>query len=365
MGFSTLKYSRSKVNKAGKTLVGLLSSDVGKKTEDREFLRALSILNNWRSCHGYPINTFQATLRTKLKSIDPKALVAQRLKRLPSIVLKLKRFKNMQLARMQDIGGLRAVVSTLKKVRQLELNYKKAPFNHELCGYYDYIENPKSSGYRSIHLVYKYRNLRVPEYNGLYIEIQIRTKLQHAWATAVETIGTYLNHSLKSSEGPEEWLRFFALVGSAFSYLEKTPPVPGYEGLSKEKTFKAVIEKTAELGVKDKLQAFSVATQHIKTDNKKGSYHLIVLDFEKRRVRIYNYSKENLKEANKTYGKIEREISKGKHLQTVLVSTGSIQSLRQAYPNYFLDTQEFVKQLDRIEVAAKKLNQVPSKKQRT
>jgi len=36
-----------------------------------------------------------------------------------SIILKLDRFKNMQLERMQDIGGLRTVVSSLKKTKQL------------------------------------------------------------------------------------------------------------------------------------------------------------------------------------------------------------------------------------------------------
>lgn len=35
-------------------------------------------------------------------------------------------------------------------------------------------------------------------------------------------------------------------------------------------------------------------------------------------------------------------------VQVVLVSAGSIESLKRAYPNYFLDTHEFLKQLDKI-----------------
>ena len=80
---------------------------------------------------------------------------------------------------------------------------------HELHTSRDYIQHPKPSGYRSIHLVYKYKNPISPEYNGLFVELQIRTRLQLAWATAVETMGTYLGHALKSSEGPERWLDFF------------------------------------------------------------------------------------------------------------------------------------------------------------
>ena len=33
---------------------------------------------------------------------------------------------------MQDIGGLRAVVSTIKKVEALRANYKNSYFEHEL-----------------------------------------------------------------------------------------------------------------------------------------------------------------------------------------------------------------------------------------
>ena len=50
----------------------------------------------------------------------------------------------------------------------------------------DYIENPKSSGYRSIHYIYKYSS-NIQDYDGLKIELQIRTRLQHSWAMAVET----------------------------------------------------------------------------------------------------------------------------------------------------------------------------------
>lgn len=347
MGYPVLKFSKSKVNKAGKTLVNHLSEN-STQPDNRELLRAFLVLNNWRSCHGYPINTFQATLRTKLKTIDTNALVAQRLKRLPSIILKLKRFENMQLARMQDIGGLRAVVSSLKKVLQLEDNYRNSRFKHDLHTSRDYINKPKKSGYRSIHLVYRYENPIVPKYNGLYIELQIRSRLQHAWATAVETMGTYLDHALKSSEGPEKWLDFFSLVGSAFAHMEGTSPVPGYEELPKEETYQKVIKKMEELDVRDKLMAFSVATKHVSTDSKKGSYHLIVLNSIEKKVSIFTYAKDQLEKANKDYVKLERKASEEKPFQAVLVSAGSIKSLRQAYPNYFLDTREFVKQLNRI-----------------
>ncbi len=336
------KYSKKQVNRAG-SIIKLDNPDPDEKKW------AEDVLTNWRSSHSYPINTFQGILRYKLKNIDPNALVAQRLKRSQSIIGKLRRFDSMQLARMQDIGGLRAVVETIDKVRYLEESYLNSNFKHELVGQKDYLQSPKSTGYRGIHLVYKYKNDKTPEYDGLQLELQIRTKLQHTWATAVETMGTFLNHALKASEGPEEWLNFFALTSSAFAHIEQCPPVPYYEVFSQKETFKTVVEQARKLDVVDKLQAFSVATNKISSDNQAGSYHLIVLNVQEKTVDLQSYGKKRLDKANEDYTEIERRISDGQPLQVVLVSAGSIDSLRRAYPNYFLDTHEFINQILMIE----------------
>lgn len=342
MGWPIPQHSKTKVNKAGTVLIDE-SPDIF------EFMEAFQVVDNWRACHGYPINTFQATLRSKLKTIDTNAIVAQRLKRLPSIINKLKRTKNMQLARMQDLGGLRAVVATIPKVRELESSYRKSYFEHKLVNCKDYIDEPKASGYRGIHLVYRYKNRRVQEYDGLHVELQIRTKLQHAWATAVETMGTFLNHALKSSEGPNEWLEFFSLCGSAFAHLEETSLVPGYENLEKEETYVAAITEAKRLDVRNRLQAFSIAAERIHFDKRRGSYHLIILNPEERTVSVQTFSQSELDFATHTYSKLEERIAKGEDLQAVLVSAGHIENLRRAYPNYFLDTREFIRHLSKLE----------------
>ena len=101
---------------------------------------------NWRACHGYPINTFQATLRSKLRNGYGDSIVAQRLKRAPSIIFKLQRFPGMQLARMQDIGGLRAVLTSVRRVRALEQNYRESAFEHVLTNSKNYVDEPKTMG---------------------------------------------------------------------------------------------------------------------------------------------------------------------------------------------------------------------------
>ncbi|MEZ4528699.1 MAG: hypothetical protein R2941_22525, partial [Desulfobacterales bacterium] len=95
------KFTKNQINKAGEIIIKD-DPNIG------ELLSAYEIVDNWRLCHSYPINTFQSTLRTKLKKIDKSSfLVSQRIKRMPSIISKLKRFPKMQMARMQDLGGLR------------------------------------------------------------------------------------------------------------------------------------------------------------------------------------------------------------------------------------------------------------------
>lgn len=161
-------------------------------------------------------------------------------------------------------------------------------------------------------------------------------------------MGTFLDHALKSSEGPEEWLKFFSLAGSAFAHCEKCAPVPGYELLSRKDTFKQTEAEAVRLNVRHHLRAFSVAANAIIEDKHKGSYHLIVLNPVEKSVSIWAYSRHRLEEANAAYTKTEGRITKGEPIQVVLVAAGDIKELRRAYPNYFLDTREFVGVLDSI-----------------
>ena len=273
---------------------------------------------------------------------------------MPSIVSKLQRFNGMQLARMQDIGGLRAVVGNLKKVRALEDSYKNSRFKHELVTERDYIANPKSSGYRSVHMIYRYHSTIAPAYDGLLLELQIRTRLQHAWATAVETMGTFLNYALKSSEGPDQWLDFFSLARSAFAHLESCTPVPDHAHMSRSQTYVKMLEDASRLDVRTRLEAFAIAVNAISRDKRSGSYHLIVLDPMKKQVRITTYGRDRLDQANHDYTREEFRIRKGEPIQVVLVSAGPIDVLRRAYPNYFLDTGEFIKHMNRIARAVKR-----------
>lgn len=212
--------SKNQVNRAGRLLV-MPCEEI---TNWDVYFDALDTVNNWRASHSYPLNTFKVTLRRKAFAVDSHAIVAQRIKRMSSIELKLTRFPTMQLSQMQDLGGCRAILGSWEQVRALQKRYKESDLKHTLDDVDDYITKQKESGYRGVHLIWKYySDSKSPAalYNGLFIEMQLRSSLQHAWATAVETVGTMLKQSLKSSQGEEKWLRFFALMGSAIARREK------------------------------------------------------------------------------------------------------------------------------------------------
>ena len=333
-------YTKGAVNRAGSSLVRLMpKSDIeAKKT-----------LDNWRACHVAPLASFQRSLRIKLNKLDPESLVSQRLKRTPSILSKLKRYPDMELARMQDIGGIRVVATNMQKVREIKEAYKKGTqIFTPVKGGKDYINFPKDSGYRCVHMVFKCKK-------GFSIELQIRTVVQHAWATAVETMGTFLDDSLKSSEGPTEWLNFFSLASSAFAVIESTPRAPEHDKYTAKELFELLDKKELELNVLNKLSGFRVAARHIKDDKRKGDYHLVTLNLDTKKASIQSYGPKDIGTANAEYSAKEELVSKGENLQVVLVSSKSISSLKKAYPSYFLDAELFTKQIELVRKKLKKL----------
>lgn len=340
MAMTVPQFNRNEVNKAGRVLHDTNASD-------SEIDEALVIINNWRSSHNFPLNTFQTTLRHKARLIDPECLVAQRIKRLASMQQKLRRFQSMKLSQMQDIGGCRAVMSSIDLVKLLVRGYKESHIKHRLDHVKDYIQNPKASGYRGMHMIYAYFSDKKDTYNGLKIEIQIRTKLQHAWSTAVETNGTFLRQSLKSSQGEADWLRFFELMGSAIALRENCPPVEGTPRTKKALRLE-IKEYARRLEVKKRMISYNHALKTIAPEvfSKDYHYYLLQLDIEQNSINIRGYKQAELQQASDDYLEVEKRVLESQSSDAVLVSAESVDALKQAYPNYFLDTANFLKALD-------------------
>lgn len=340
MAWTTLQYTKNEVNTAGTVLANLTIDRLISGEADNAYI----IINNWRSCHSFPLNTLQNRLRHKAKEVYPRALIAQRIKRLSSITFKLNRFPNMKLSQMQDIAGCRAVVGSVGSVKQLVSHLKESRIKHKLIDEDDYIQKPKESGYRGVHLIYRYYSDRNETHNGRKIEMQIRSPLQHAWATAVETVGTFIGQALKASQGEQEWLRFFALMGTAIANRERTPPVPNTP-MSKIELKQQLKGYAERLDVEGHLRAYGAAFRTLEQPSvKNADYFLLRFDPVAKTTTITGYRLEHLDQANRDYLAIEREIRGQSTVgaDAVLVSVDSVAALKRAYPNYFLDTHLFL-----------------------
>jgi hypothetical protein len=199
-----------------------------------------------------------------------------------------------------------------------------------------------------LHLIYKYRNSQHPGFDGLRLELQIRTKLQHTWATAVETMDTLLGQALKYRQGDKGWQDFFAIVSSAFAYMENSPPLPRFEALSPKETASAVAVAETKLGALEKMTGFSTAVDFISKERRGRSYHLLILDSLARKVRIMNYDRDSFEKAQIDYSEYEKKAADGENIEPVLVSAGSIDKLRRAYPSFFLDIGDFISKVQEI-----------------
>jgi ppGpp synthetase/RelA/SpoT-type nucleotidyltranferase len=332
------RFSRREVDEAGRVLV-----DPGASIDQRD--AALGILDNWRSSHSFPLNSFQMNLRNKSSKICESALVSQRLKRTPSVENKLRLYPSIALSKMQDIGGCRTVVRTVSEVKRIHDAFLRSSAAHKLVRQKDYIASPRPSGYRSLHLIYSFRSSRSTEFEGLQIEVQVRTRLQHAWATAVETVGFFLNQALKSSLGEKQWLDFFRIASAAFAFEEKTPWVPNTPHSREE--LRLELERMAqELQVEGTLSAFGQALRESRTGRIKDiKYYLLSLRPMDKQLTIRGYRKQDIARATDDYLQAEKQLPLFPVADTVLVAASSLDALRKAYPNYFLDTKVFLEKL--------------------
>ena len=333
------KFSRTQVRKAGSISTNFNDSSIF------DLIWAEEVMSNWRAAHAYPMHATLITLRRHAVNVDPGAIVVQRLKRRPSIIKKLERFSSMKLDRMQDIGGCRAVVSTNEMAASLLGRFSDRRTKDQLHKVVDYVHAPQITGYRGYHVIYKYGGTK-EAYEGLFTEVQIRSLIQHAWATAVEIIDTYTMQALKSSQGQREWLDFFMYASAEFAKLEGCPVPQTLEGVD---TLAELRRLEGSLQALAKLQAYTAYSQHIdKYKVHASNYILLKIDHDARYVSSQLYPNFALDEATREYALLEKLPEEGKNVDAVLISAASVSSLFQAYPNYFADSREFQRLLIKV-----------------
>lgn len=356
----TLKYSKAQIDKAAQLVRH------GCNGVERE--EAIAMVQNFRELHLYPLMLIKNHLARASVKVDRKIIVARRLKRLSTIIDKLERSSldggktsnSIKMTRMQDIGGCRAIVKNLEQLKLLREKLIKSRSVHKIIRESNYL-TPKESGYGGIHLIYSCFDEREDKFpwKKTKIEVQLRTELQHAWATSLEIIDTLENIKLKTSnEGHAEWRRFFYIAGCLVAHDEKACILTKdkFEEYQKE-----LSTLELELGVRKKLASY-VFSLSVTSDDKlikklprnyRGHY---LVTMKREPVEPENKDKVKfavaleafkIKEADEALEALKRDDADPKVLIAVLLATDDIKSLKKAYPNYLGSTSQFDKFLNK------------------
>jgi hypothetical protein len=256
----------------------------------------------------------------------------------------------MQLTTMQDLAGCRAIVPVLDDLAPFRAKCEEGWSQHAALEPYDYIQRPKpESGYRGIHLVYRYGRTGNPSFEGRLIEVQLRTRVQHIWATAVEIVDLFQKQSLKAERGDPGWQRFFKLMASVLAIYQKTPRVEGTPEDFLE-LLREIRQSATHLGVEERMRTYN-SLARIAGEQFQGmsgysgysgssGYFVMELRWDLASVEVRGYA---LHEVQKAYDDVAKAESENPNV--VLVAASDLEDLREAYPNWIVNTDYFLQML--------------------
>lgn len=213
--------SKRRINQAGERVRGIILGEIDPVSCNLP--AEVDVIRAFRAAHAEPLKKTAANLRyyvqrySSIYGVYGGAIVAQRLKRMRTIFDKLTREPGMELARMEDVGGCRALFASVDEIEALvdDLSNQK---RWTIARRRNYIESPRpDSGYRAFHLVVQKDDRR--------IEIQLRTLTQHSWAELVETTDRRTGAGLKEGRASADLTEYYRLGSEMLAASESDAPL--------------------------------------------------------------------------------------------------------------------------------------------
>lgn len=347
--YPRLAYSMEAVRKVGDRLANPIQ--FGRDTTVGQYLDALEIFtiaNSWRDSHFLPMRSVRLSVGHHMRALRLKGDMASRPKGMASIRRKL-RESTTNLETMNDIGGCRAIMADIKGVRSL-LASMRDNFPHEIHSReFNYIDEPKPDGYRSYHIVLKYRprDAETEAFEGRRIELQVRTRLQHSWATAVEAVGLFRGQDLKHGKGDQDWLRLFQLMSAEFAHVEQCPVhigAPDHNDRARE--LQDINKRIGATSILEDIKSLTLYSENFIHRTEKYRYYFLQYGKD-HNVTIEPFR--TLMSGARKLKEIEQKIElRGIYAKAVLVEVDKVEKLVETYPNYFGDVSLFVRNLESI-----------------
>jgi hypothetical protein len=192
---------------------------------------------------------------------------------------------------MHDLGGCRLIFESIESLEEFRRYLEKeSRARHELLhdrGKYDYIGQPKQTGYRGVHYVYGYKpSTDARSYlDGLKVEVQLRTGVQHAWATAVEIADLVSDTRTKFGDGSGDYGEFFRLASELLARFHEGRN-SCCSGLSDEELRNSFLQLESKIGLLDRLDKLRE-----QGDVGKIKQHTVLAFLADDTVEIFGYTK--------------------------------------------------------------------------
>jgi putative GTP pyrophosphokinase len=209
--------SRSQVRRAGELLRSASVSAGGSAGADAlqgPERDAIRVLERWRDLHAPVLVDATRELRRMGSPLD--ASIAARLKATASMLAKLSRSPRSKLDTMQDVAGCRIVLPDLDSALEVSARCGESMLaGFSVVRFYDHLSIPRPTGYRAHHLVLRH------EERGLLVEVQVRSMLQHRWASLVEDLGRRFEQPLKHGHGDPYVLQHLAELAAVIADIDR------------------------------------------------------------------------------------------------------------------------------------------------
>ena len=176
----------------------------------------------------------------------------------------------------------------------------------------------------------------------MLVELQVRTRLEHMWATAVEIMGVLQNESLKSDEGNESILDFFRIASALFG--EKEGSSLARVGKDRDSLLKEARRLDFEKDILARMNAMRQMIKIAETDVKAYDYCVLILDKAQYTLKMIPFKVSDITTAIRLYESMEQISS----MDAVLIRTEKFADVYTAYPNYFVDAADFIREMEDI-----------------